>query len=69
MPEIIQLGVRHYAIRSKSNIDWWYVVDDGVCTCRAAECGVKCWHLSAVDDYSSRAAQAKSPCSSADAIL
>jgi hypothetical protein len=53
MTEIIQLGYRHYLIQSRTNPDNWYAIDDGQCTCKAAYCGVRCWHLEEVERYES----------------
>jgi hypothetical protein len=53
MTEIIQLGQGHYLIKSRSNPDWHYCVEDVVCTCRASECFVRCWHLEEIERYES----------------
>jgi hypothetical protein len=49
--EIIHLGQGHYLIQSRTNPAWHYCVEDGVCTCRAAECFVDCWHLAEIRNY------------------
>jgi hypothetical protein len=49
--EIIQLGHGQYLIQSRTNPDFHYVVEDGLCTCRAAECFVECWHTKEIERW------------------
>lgn len=53
MAEIIQLGYGHYLIQSRTNPDWHYVVEDGQCTCKSAQCLKPCWHLEEIERYES----------------